>query len=348
MYGFLRPFVFCLDPERAHGLSLWALKSGLVSGAGPVRDPVLGQKIWDLEFPNPIGLAAGFDKDVQVPLQALSLGFGFVEVGSITPKPQPGNPLPRLFRLAADKAAINRNGFNSGGMDLAATRLASLPFHRAGPVGVNLGKNKYTEDAAADYVAGIAELGTYANYLVVNVSSPNTPGLRALQGRAPLAELLQAVKAAIAKLDRHLPLLLKVAPDLTDDDKRDIAAVAIDEAIDGLIATNTTIARPDDLIDPQRTETGGLSGRPLMTSSTAVLADLYRMTEGRLPLVGVGGVASAADAYAKIRAGASLVQLYTAMIYEGPHLVAGVNRGLAELLKRDGFANVSEAVGADL
>ena len=348
MYGFLRPLVFWIDPERAHNLSLWALKTGLVSGAGPASDPVLEQKIWGLKFPNPIGLAAGFDKDVQVPLQALNLGFGFVEVGSVTPKPQPGNPLPRLFRLAADKAAINRNGFNSGGMGLAAARLANLPVHRAGPIGVNLGKNKNTEDATADYVAGIGKLGVYADYIVVNVSSPNTPGLRALQGKAPLAELLRAVKVAIGKLERHLPLLLKVAPDLTDDDKRDIAAVAIDEAIDGLIATNTTIARPDDLIDPQRTETGGLSGRPLMTSSTAVLADLYRLTEGRLPLVGVGGVASAEEAYAKIRAGASLVQLYTAMIYEGPHMVAQVNRGLIELLQRDGFANVNEAVGADL
>ena len=169
MYGFLRPLVFCLDPERAHNLSLWALKTGFVSGVGPARDPVLEQKIWGLKFPNPIGLAAGFDKDVQVPLQALKLGFGFVEVGSVTPKPQPGNPLPRLFRLAADKAAINRNGFNSGGMGLAAARLANLPVHRAGPIGVNLGKNKDTPDATADYVAGIATLGSYADYMVVNV-----------------------------------------------------------------------------------------------------------------------------------------------------------------------------------
>ncbi len=347
MYGLLRPLIFRLDPERAHGLSLRALKAGLVSGPGPVADPALQQTLFGLDFVNPVGLAAGFDKDAKVPVEALGLGFGFVEIGSITPKPQPGNPRPRLFRLSADEAAINRNGFNSGGAEAAAARFAALPERRPGPVGINLGKNKETEDAAADYVAGVAALGAYADYMVVNVSSPNTPGLRALQGKAPLAALLRAVNEALAALEKQPPLLLKVAPDLTDDDKADIAAVAVTEGVDGLIATNTTIARPDSLRDPQAGETGGLSGRPLMALSTQVLSDLYRLTEGRLPLVGVGGVASAADAYAKIRAGASLVQLYTALVYDGPGLIPRLARELADLIRRDGFAHISEAVGAD-
>ncbi len=347
MYGILRPFIFWLDPERAHGLSLWALKSGCVPGPGPIKDKLLTQNLWGLEFPNPVGSAAGFDKDVEVPLQTLNLGFGFAEIGSVTPQPQTGNARPRLFRLTSDEAAINRNGFSSRGMAAAAQNLARLPAERPGPVGVNLGKNKETQDAAADYIAGVANLGPFADYLVVNVSSPNTPGLRALQGKEPLAKLLQAVKGAILRLDRSLPLLLKVAPDLTEDDKRDIAEVAISQGLDGLIATNTTVSRPDSLQDPEAAEIGGLSGRPLMTPSTAVLADLYRLTEGRLPIVGVGGVASAEDAYAKIRAGASLVQIYTAMVYEGPHVVININRGLVELLERDGHANIVEAIGAD-
>jgi len=347
MYGLLRPLIFLFDPELAHSFSLRAVKSGLISGPGPVSDPVLSQDLFGLQFANPIGIAAGFDKDAKVPLQTLGLGFGFTEIGSVTPRPQPGNPRPRLFRLSADEAAINRNGFNSGGAEAAAVRLAALPSARPGPVGVNLGKNKETEDAAADYVAGIRMLGAYADYLVVNVSSPNTPGLRGLQGKAPLAALLQAVKAAIAEFDRPTPLLLKVAPDLTEDDKRDIAEVALAEAIDGLIATNTTIARPASLTDPQASEVGGLSGRPLMAASTKVLADLYRLTEGRLPLVGVGGVASAADAYAKIRAGASLVQLYTALVYQGPGLIPRLVRELTGLIKADGFSHISQAVGAD-
>ena len=347
MYGLLRPLIFLLDPERAHGISLWALKHGIVPGPGSIHHPVLSQSLWGLEFPNPVGLAAGFDKDANVPIKALNLGFGFVELGSVTPKPQRGNPRPRLFRLSSDDAAINRNGFNSIGMELVAQNLAKLTNNRTGPIGVNLGKNKETQDAVSDYVSSIQALGPFADYLVVNVSSPNTPGLRALQGKEPLKLLLRGVREAIEQLDRRPPLLLKVAPDLTEDDKRDIALVALDENLDGIIATNTTIARPDSLIDPKRTESGGLSGKPLMEASTKVLADLYRLTEGRVPLVGVGGVASAEDAYAKIRAGASLVQLYTAMVYEGPHVVININRGLVEHLHRDGFAHVTDAIGIE-
>ena len=347
MYGILRPLMFWLDPESAHDLSLWALKRGLVPGPGPINDQHLKQTLWGLEFSNPVGVAAGFDKDVEVPLQTLNLGFGFVEVGSITPQAQAGNPRPRLFRLASDEAAINRSGFNSCGSAVAAQHLAELPVERLGPIGVNLGMNKEAVDAGSDYSAGVAALGSFADYIVINVSSPNTPGLRALQGRDHLAVLLEAVRDSIARLDRSLPLLLKVAPDLTEEDKSDIAKVAIDFKLDGLIATNTTIGRPPGLEDPARVELGGLSGRPLMMASTEILADFYRLTEGKLTLIGVGGVTSAEDAYAKIRAGASLVQLYTAMIYQGPHVVININQGLVELLKRDGFSNISDAIGVD-
>ncbi|MBC8338187.1 MAG: quinone-dependent dihydroorotate dehydrogenase [Rhodospirillales bacterium] len=348
LYSLLWPFVRRLDPETAHGLAVAALKRGLVPACRPVDTPRLAQSLWGMDFANPVGLAAGFDKNAEVSEAMLGQGFGFVEVGTVTPKPQPGNPKPRLFRLEAERAVINRMGFNGDGMDAV---LGNLPPHarRSGPVGVNLGKNKTSEDAAADYAAGVRAFAGVADYLVVNVSSPNTPGLRALQGRGELGELLDAVFAARmeAAPDAPPPVLLKVAPDLTEDDKRDIAAVALDKRLDGLIATNTTIERPEGLRDRHRDEAGGLSGKPLFESSTRVLADLYRLTEGKIPLIGVGGISSGADAYAKIRAGASLVQLYTALVYEGPGLVGRINRDLVRLMERDGFAHVSDAVGAD-
>ncbi|MDD9877745.1 MAG: quinone-dependent dihydroorotate dehydrogenase [Magnetovibrio sp.] len=349
LYGWLRPLIFRLDPERAHGLSLRALKAGWAGRHDGGADPRLRQDIWGRRFANPVGMAAGFDKDAEVPLDVLALGFGFTEVGSVTPRPQAGNPKPRLFRLAEDRAVINRMGFNNAGMETVGRRLAALPEERAGPIGVNLGKNKDSDDAAADYVAGIAALGPYADYLVVNVSSPNTPGLRALQGREPLADLLRQALAARDALDRAAPppLLLKVAPDLTGDDKRDIAEVALAEGVDGLIATNTTIDRPADLRSSAAGEAGGLSGAPLRDPAGKVLADLYRLTEGRLPIIGVGGIQSGADAYARIRAGASLVQLYTALVYAGPGLAARINSELSGLLEGDGFERVADAVGAD-
>lgn len=343
-YCLVGPAIRLLDAETAHALAIKALKTGLVPPPARFDDPILRTSVFGLDFPNPVGLAAGFDKNAEVPGPLLAQGFGFVEVGTVTPRPQPGNPKPRMFRLPADRAAINRMGFNNEGRDAMATRLTG---RRPGIVGVNLGKNKDSEDAAADYVLGVERLGPLADYLVVNVSSPNTPGLRALQGREPLAALLNAVKEARNKLVRRPPLLLKIAPDLTDEDKKDIAEVLAEVGIDGLIATNTTIARPESLRDPNRKETGGLSGKPVYEPSTRVLGEMYRLTGGRLPLIGVGGISSGHDAYAKIRAGASLVQFYTAMIYEGPGLANRIKRELAELLKRDGFASVSEAVGAD-
>jgi len=273
----------------------------------------------------------------------LGLGFGFVEVGTVTPRPQPGNPKPRLFRLEQDRAIINRMGFNSGGLDAACGRLSRRT--RSGIVAVNLGKNRDSEDAAADYTEGIRRTARLADYLVVNISSPNTPGLRELQGRAVLRSLLEALIKVRDETDSRVPLLVKIAPDLTSEERRDIAQVALETGIDGLIVSNTTVERPSSLVSRHAHEAGGLSGRPLFAPSTALLAEMYRLTRGRLPLIGVGGIASAADAYAKIRAGASLVQLYTALVFAGPDLVARIKSGLAELLKRDGFSSVADAVG---
>ena len=263
----------------------------------------------------------------------------------MTPLPQSGNPRPRLFRLAEDQAIVNRMGFNNDGLGLVQARLRGRDPSVQGILGANLGKNKDSDDAVLDYVAGVRALAPLADYLVVNVSSPNTPGLRALQGREPLAALLAAVRAARGGL--RPPLLLKIAPDLTGADKADIAEVALAGGVDGLIVSNTTIARPAGLGSARAAEAGGLSGRPLFAPSTAVLADMYRLTGGKLPLIGVGGIASAEDAYAKIRAGASLLQLYTALVYEGPGLVGRIKRGLAQRLRADGFASLAEAVGAD-
>ncbi len=347
LFSAVRPLLGMLDPETAHKLTVNGLKTGLYPRPGPFEDPILRLRLWGLDFPNPVGLAAGFDKNAEV-LEALAgIGFGFVEAGSVTPMPQPGNPRPRLFRLPGDGAVINRMGFNNDGIQAMAGRLKG---RGRGIVGVNLGKNKDSQDAAADYVAGVRSLAGLCDYLVVNVSSPNTPGLRALQGQGPLRGLLEKVAEALDQAAggaTRPPLLLKIAPDLSEEDKIDIAEVALGVPIDGLIATNTTIERPQSLRGPHQGEAGGLSGRPLFKPSTAVLSDMYRLTQGKLPLIGVGGVAGAGDAYAKIRAGASLVQLYTAMVFHGPGLVNEIKRGLAGLLRGDGFSSLEEAVGAD-
>ncbi len=345
VYAVAGPLLLALPPEVAHRLSIAALRTGLV-GRSPATAAGLSIRLWGLDFPNPVGLAAGFDKDAEVMAPALDLGFGFVEVGSVTPRPQAGNPKPRVFRLARDRAVINRLGFNSSGLDAAERRLAAFrERHPDALVGVNAGKNRDTEDAVADYAAVAARLAPYASYLTINISSPNTPGLRALQGRDELARLVDGVRAAIAP--PHPPVLVKVAPDLTESDRADIAEVSRQHAVDGLIVGNTTVSRPDTLTDPARRESGGLSGRPLMAMSTDLLGDLYGRTGGRIPLVGLGGIASAEDAYAKIRAGASLVQLYTAMIYDGPGLVHDIVTGLSSRLAADRVAALTDVVGAD-
>ncbi len=353
-YRLARAVLGRLDPETAHDLTLWALRHGLGPARASPDDPVLAVRLWGRDIANPLGLAAGFDKDATVIGATLRWGFGFVEVGSITPAPQPGQPRPRVFRLAEDAAVINRLGFPSQGLAAAAARIGRwrAQAERApaeGLLGVNLGKNRDSADPAADYAEGARLLAPLADYLAVNVSSPNTPGLRALQGRDELTRILGQVRAAIAALPpaAQPPLLVKIAPDLGAAEMAEIAAVAVELKLAGLIVGNTTVARPETLAGAEKGEAGGLSGRPLFAPSTAVLGEIYRLTGGRVPLVGVGGVGSAADAYAKIRAGASLVQLYTALVYHGPGLVAEIKAGLAALLGRDGFARVSEAVGAD-
>ncbi|HMA52315.1 MAG TPA: quinone-dependent dihydroorotate dehydrogenase [Magnetospirillaceae bacterium] len=339
------PLLRLLPAETAHGVTLSLLKAGLAPAQRPIRNAMLASRHWGLDFPNPVGLAAGFDKNGEVSDAMLSQGFGFVEIGSVTPRPQPGNPKPRLFRLSGDQAVINRMGFNNHGLEAAAANLASRTSR--GVLGANLGKNKDTEDAAADYVLGVETLGPLADYLVINVSSPNTPGLRALQGRAPLEALIGRVQEAVAKLPAPKPLLLKIAPDLTPDDRRDIAEVALETKLDGLIVSNTTIERPASLTSASAKETGGLSGAPLFAPSTALLGEMYQLTKGRVLLVGVGGIGSGKQAYAKIRAGASLLQLYSALVYQGPALVNEINLDLIRLMKKDGFSHLGDAVGAN-
>jgi len=351
LYPFARPFLRCVEPETAHRLTIQALKLGLVPGVHAPDDPVLATEVFGLSFPNPIGLAAGFDKDAEVPDAMLALGFGFVEAGTVTPRPQPGNSGKRLFRLDEDEAVINRFGFNSKGLADFTERLAERKrAHRPGIVGANVGKNRETADAAEDYVTGVEAVANFADYIVVNLSSPNTPGLRALQARAEMEALVTRVLEARSRAapDGPLlpPVLAKVGPDLTEEQLQDIAEVAKSTGIDGLIIGNTTIDRPPTLRSPERNAEGGLSGKPLMPKATACLAAMYRCCGGRIPIIGCGGVASGADAYAKIKAGASLVQLYSAMVFEGPNLVARIKRELAALLKADGFESIAEAVGS--
>jgi len=349
LYPLIRPVLRRLAPEAAHAVTVRALEAGLGRfmtdrAARQPDPPILAQRLWGLDFPNPVGLAAGFDKDARVAEAMRGFGFGFVEIGTVTPRPQPGNPKPRLFRLEEDQAIINRMGFNSGGLDAAIDRL-----HRrrhTGIVGVNLGKNRDSGDAVADYAEGIRQAAAVADYLVVNVSSPNTPGLRDLQRRASLQGLLVPLLRTRDESRRRVPLLVKIAPDLTPQEREDLALVAINTGIDGLIVSNTTVDRPVGLVSPYAVKSGGLSGRPLFAASTALLADMYRLTRGRLALIGVGGVASASEAYQKIRAGACLVQLYTALVFAGPSLVTDIKEGVAELLRADGFRSVAEAVGA--
>jgi dihydroorotate dehydrogenase len=333
-----------LDAEVAHGLAIRALKTGMVPGDRRPDAASLETRVWGRLLPNPIGLAAGFDKNAEVTDAMLAQGFGLVEIGSVTPRPQDGNPRPRLFRLPQDRGVINRMGFPGHGLEAARARLAARP--RRGFVGVNIGANKDSVDRAADYVTGCVALAPYADYLVCNVSSPNTPGLRNLQGRSELANLLKRVQDAMAA--KPVPLVVKIAPDATEDDLDDIVFVCRDLRLDGIIIGNTTLSRPASLKSDRRVETGGLSGAPLTALSTEVLRKTAQRVERQFPLIGCGGVGSGADAYAKIRAGATLVQLYSAMVYEGPPLIRRIKDELASLLARNGFASVGDAVGADL
>ncbi|UWQ31144.1 quinone-dependent dihydroorotate dehydrogenase [Leisingera sp. M527] len=331
-----------VDPETAHGLSVKALTMGLAPAPGPVTSARLKTTLAGIELPNPVGLAAGYDKNAEALAPLSKSGFGFIEVGAATPRAQPGNPKPRLFRLTEDKAAINRFGFNNEGMEAIGARLAQRP--REAVIGLNLGANKDSEDRAADFAKVLAHCGAHLDFATVNVSSPNTEKLRDLQGKAALSALLAGVIETRNGLSRRVPVFLKIAPDLDRAGIEDIAAVALESGIDAVIATNTTLSR-DGLRSAHKDEAGGLSGAPLFEKSTRVLAQLSELLDGKVPLVGVGGISTAEQAYAKICAGASAVQFYTAMVYGGLSLAGDIARGLDALLARDGFDNVAEAVG---
>lgn len=342
LFEFGQALLHAFDPERAHELAVKTLELGLYPRPSAPDDRRLRQTVFGLDLQNPIGMAAGFDKNARVPAQLLAMGFGFVEIGTLTPRAQAGNPTPRIFRSAADRAIVNRLGFNNEGHEAALARLRRRP---AGIVGVNIGAGKDSADRAADYVLGIERFRATASYFTVNISSPNTPGLRDLQAPEALDALLARVQAARLATSPSPPLLVKLAPDLAEDDLPEIVRVIFARGVDGIVVSNTTLAR-DGLKDAAfARETGGLSGRPLFARSTRMLARVYRLTEGRLPLIGVGGIDSAETALAKIEAGASLVQLYTGLVFEGPGLLGRMKRGLLEAMTQAGVDSLAALIG---
>ena len=353
-FQFAGPVLRSLPPETAHRLAIHAMRLGLAYPENEASDPILACEHWGLKFANPIGLSAGFDKDAEVMDAALRLGFGFTEAGTVTPLPQLGNPKPRLFRLTEDQAVINRLGFNNGGLTRFAVRFARLDRSAPkGPAGANIGRNSSTEEksAIADFEIATEVLAGLVDYLVINISSPNTPGLRGLQQRGRLEELIgRCVKARARGMRSDAPpppLLVKIAPDLDESAKRDIAELALESNIAGLIVCNTTIDRPATLKSQFRNEAGGLSGAPIFDCARNFVAYMYRLTDGRIPIIGCGGIGSGDDAYAMIQAGASLVQLYSALVFEGPALVSRIKKQLAERLRGDGFACIEAAIGVD-
>ena len=360
MYQLVRKYLFKQDPEEIHEKTVHALKLAQESPWGKrtlkafyhMQDERLQTKLWGLDFPNPVGLAAGFDKNAEVYHALGALGFGFIEVGTITPQGQPGNPKPRLFRLASHKAVINRMGFNNHGSYLVAKNLVDYAYSDI-PIGINIGKNKVTpnEEAAQDYSKCLDLLYPYGHYFVINISSPNTPNLRDLQETQSLRVLIRAVREKAAEMEargvKRKPILLKVAPDMADEQMHDVVHAAVEEGIAGIIATNTTLSRDAVQDHPHAGEAGGLSGRPLTERSTAWVKEIYQEVGAKVPIVGVGGIFTGEDAYEKIRAGASLVQVYTGMIYQGPGIAKQINKKLLQLMARDGFTHISQAVGAD-
>lgn len=347
LFSLARPFIAAMDPERAHGMTIAALRA-LPPSPRMDNDPLLHATHFGLNFPNPVGMAAGFDKNAEVPDAVLGLGFGFTEIGTVTPLPQPGNPRPRLFRLPQDEAVINRYGFNSEGHEAAFRRLAARAPH--GIVGVNIGANKDATDRVADYVAGIKRFASLASYFTVNISSPNTPGLRDLQHERALDDLVaRVIEARDGESEKHprRPVLLKIAPDLTRDELDGIVRIVRARGLDGMIVSNTTVSRPQTLKDATTArETGGLSGRPLFDLSTRVLAETYRRLEGACPIVGVGGIHSAASAIAKFEAGANLIQLYSALTYQGPALVDAIKTALVARIRRDKLPGLGALTGS--
>jgi dihydroorotate dehydrogenase len=343
LFGLGQALLLALDPERAHDLAVKSLELGLYPRATEPDDKRLAQRIFGLDFPNPIGMAAGFDKDARVPRELLATGLGFVEVGTLTPRAQSGNPLPRVFRSQADRAIINRLGFNNEGQEAALQRLQRRP---TGVVGVNIGAGRDSSDRIADYVSGIERMGSVASYFTVNISSPNTPGLRDLQAPETLDALLKRALTARGALANKPPLLVKLAPDLADADLPEVVDVIVANGVDAIVVSNTTLMR-DGLKDATfARETGGLSGRPLFTRSTRMLARVYQLTRGKLPLVGVGGVDSGETAVAKIEAGASLLQLYTGLVFEGPGLIGRIKQALVVAIERAGAHDLKPLIGA--
>ncbi|WP_134684241.1 quinone-dependent dihydroorotate dehydrogenase [Brevibacillus migulae] len=360
MYPLMKRILFSMDPEVAHERTIELLKlvdnnpagKRLLQAMYQIRDERLSMKLWGTTFPNPVGLAAGFDKNAEVYHALAALGFGFVEVGTITPMSQPGNEKPRLFRLPEHQAVINRMGFNNHGAYEASQNLMDYLYADI-PIGVNIGKNKVTpnEEAASDYVKCMDYLYAYGHFFVINISSPNTPNLRDLQETNSLRQLLRAIKGKAKELEMRgmqaKPILLKVAPDMSDEQMRDTVQAAVEEGISGLIATNTTLSRDAVKGHPHAEQMGGLSGRPLEERATAWIREIYQEVGSKVPIIGVGGIFTGEDAYRKIRAGASLVQVYTGMIYEGPGIAKSINKQLIRLLEQDGFAHIKEAIGVD-
>ena len=351
LYKYAKPLVFKIDPESAHHITLRALKTGILRPCSSFSSETLKQTLWGLEFSNPVGLSAGFDKNAEVIAPILKLGFGCSEIGTVTPIPQNGNPKPRIFRAPENSAIINRMGFPNCGVEIFKENLEHYrKTHEplSGIIGVNIGMNKEQNDPALDYCMLIKKLAHLADYLTINISSPNTPGLRDLQEKAPLTELLGRLTQTRAELEgRKPPILVKLAPDLTEQQQEEIAETLMACKIDGVILSNTTLDRPDYLAEGFIAEKGGLSGSPVKDKSTNIIHNFYKLTKGELPIIGVGGISTAKDAYEKIKAGASLVQLYTGMVYEGPLIAQNINKGLAELLKQDGHESISDAIASD-
>jgi dihydroorotate dehydrogenase len=347
VFELARPLLYALDPEQAHELTLKSLEAGIYPRPAAPDDPSLRVSVWGLNFPNPVGVAPGFDKDARVPYAILGMGFGYAEIGTVTPRPQEGNPRPRVFRLLQDRALINRLGFNNSGHAAALARLNRR--QPAGVVGVNVGANKDVTDRAADYVAGVRTFYDVASYFTINVSSPNTPGLRDLQAPAALDELvvrvLQAREEMMAAGKRRRPVVVKLAPDIAEDDLEPIVRVLETRGVDGIAVSNSTLARERLRDTALAKEAGGISGRPLFHRSTVVLARVHVLTGGRIPLIGIGGIDSGQTAVAKLEAGATLLQLYTGLVYEGPGLLGRIKQDMAAYLEREKLARIGDLTG---
>ncbi len=352
LYRIFRPAIFTIDPENAHGLTIKAMKRGIIKSCKHISSPKLEQRLFGVNFKNPVGMAAGFDKNAEVISSLLKLGFGFTESGTVTPKPQGGNPKPRIFRDPKSGSVINRMGFPNGGLRVFKPHIEEFLADEKRPdgiLGINIGMNKEQKNPADDYCSLIKELAPLADYLTVNISSPNTPGLRDLQQKDVLSALIDEMKETLTQTcPSDAPaLLIKLAPDLNEEQQEEIASTLVATNIDGVILSNTTLDRPESLPEEFRAQPGGLSGTHVKEKSTAVIHNFYRLTNGKLPIIGVGGISTAEHAYEKIKAGASLVQLYTGMIYQGPDIANQINAGLLELLENDGFSSICEAIGSD-